>query len=675
MARNDKTFLDLYKHLLTLEFENQWKELCENKDINAILDHSSKNKSGHIGLPDFIYVNEKKKLLILVELKSTIAQHEKEAIPQIKHYLNCFMPGTLESYGVISPEINKALINLRSWNILGIAISGDMDIEYGYRIDTFYIQIDKIIDMNINEIHNEKDYLALFDNLNLEEISSRISQASSTINNLLYDVKEDERPTLLSILLISLFESKNSKYKNTFREQFEEYSPKQLMKQIGIVVPDILGEDGENLPKEKIEMIMSKFGALSNEKVLLESDTIKTILIKLRDDVIPLFETRHNYDIIGKFYQEFLRYAGIVDVQSGIVLTPEHVTELFTNLIDLKKNDVIFDSCCGTGSFLIAGMNKLFDLQTDSKGIEHVRKYQLLGNELKPHMYILAISNMLFRGDGKSNILNYDFFSEEFDINFEKKCKEIGSRPTIGFINPPYSGSFTDYKELQKFKGDKNSKTKNKKPWMKEISFLEKMCRLCSRYVVMIAPPQTFMGENEIRNNLLKSNTLKAVINMPKDLFQPNASTGSSIIVIETNKAHDYNNPVVFYNLKDDGFELAKKKGRRDVYNKWNDIKSKLLKDIDAPYYRNPQNIDEIKNIFVKIQENDEWLIQAFSKVEFDKLSVSDFEKTLKEFIIFNTKKDLNLLDKDLNEIDLLEILQENNASAIDLMEDEHDEV
>ena len=36
MARNDKTFLDLYKHLLTLEFENQWKELCENKDINAI---------------------------------------------------------------------------------------------------------------------------------------------------------------------------------------------------------------------------------------------------------------------------------------------------------------------------------------------------------------------------------------------------------------------------------------------------------------------------------------------------------------------------------------------------------------------------------------------------------------------------------------------------------------
>ena len=80
-------------------------------------------------------------------------------------------------------------------------------------------------------------------------------------------------------------------------------------------------------------------------------------------------------------------------------------------------------------------------------------------------------------------------------------------------------------------------------------------------------------------------------------------------------------------------------------------------------------------NVFFFFLVNDEWLIQAFSKVEFDKLSVSDFEKTLKEFVIFNTKKDLNLLDKDLNEIDLLEILQENNASATDLMGDEHNEV
>lgn len=670
MARNDKTFLSLHKHLLSLKYQFEWRENTENVHINTILKHSSKGKNGNTGLPDFIYVNEKKKLLILIELKTTISQHEKEAIPEIKHYLSCFMPGTLKTYGIYDKEVDESIEEFKSWNILGIAISGDMDIEYSYRIDTFYFQIDNIINMNINEIHSEDDYLALFDNLNLEEISSRISSSSNTINNLLYDVKEDKRPTLLSILLISLYEPKQSVNRNIFRDEFDKYNPKSLMQQISIVVPEMLGEDGENLPKEKIEMIMREFNTLANERVLLETDTIKTILTILKNNVIPLFETRHNYDIIGKFYQEFLRYAGIVDVQSGIILTPEHVTELFTNLIDMKKDDVIFDSCCGTGSFLIAGMNKLLELQTDKIGMDNVKRKQLLGNELKSHMYILAISNMLFRGDGKSNILNYDFFSKDFDLQFENKIKEIGKAPTIGFINPPYSGSFIDYNELNKFKGNKDSKTKNKKPWMKEICFLEKMCRLCSRYVVMIAPPQTFMSESDLRDNILKTNTLKAVINMPKDLFQPNASTGSSIIVIETNRAHDFNKEVVFYNLKDDGFELAKKKGRRDVYKKWNGIKKNLLDDIDSPYYRNPKNIDDINNCFVKIKKNDEWLIQAFSKVEFDKVKKSDFERTLKEFVIFNTKKSLGILDKDLNEIELLEILQENLTSATDIMED-----
>ena len=670
MPRNDKTFLSLHTHLLNLKYINEWRENTENELINVILNHSSKSKNGNIGLPDYIYVNEKKKLLIMIELKSTIGQHEKEAIPQIKHYLSCFIPGTLQSFGIYDVKVNNALNELKKWNILGLAVSGDVCVEYSYRIDTFGIKIDTIVDMNINEIHSEDDYLALFENLNLEEISARISQASNRINNLLYSVKEDKRPTLLSILLISLYESKNG---NLFREQFEIYNPKQLISQIGIIVPDILGEDGENLPKDKIDMIMREFNTFENEKDLLETDTIKTILAILKNNVIPLFDTRNNYDIIGKFYQEFLRYAGIVDVQSGIILTPEHISELFTNLVDLKKDDVIFDSCCGTGSFLIAAMNKLMELQTDSKGRENVRKRQLIGNELKSHMYILAISNMLFRGDGKSNILNFDFFSPEFDDNFEKKIKELDEKPTIGFINPPYSGSFTNYSELQKFKSNKNSNSKNKKPWMKEISFLEKMCKICSRYVVMIAPPQAFMSESDIRDNLLKENTLKAVINMPKDLFQPNASTGSSIIVIETNRPHDFSKHVDFYNLKSDGFELAKKKGRRDVYKRWNRIKKEMLEDIDAPWYRNPKNVNDITHCYVKIKKKDEWLIQAFSKVEFEKITKNDFERTIKEFVIFNTKRDLGLLDKELNEIELLEILQENTISANDIMGDEND--
>ena len=259
--------------------------------------------------------------------------------------------------------------------------------------------------------------------------------------------------------------------------------------------------------------------------------------------------------------------------------------------------------------------------------------------------------------------MNCDFFSKEFDEEFNKMVNGDGNQkgtgmPTIGFINPPYSGSFTDYNDLLEFKRANSDKTKNKnkKPWMKEISFLQKMCRLCSRYVVMIAPPQTFMSKADIRNEILKENTLKAVITMPKDLFQPNASTGSAIIVIETNKKHDYNKKVVFNNLASDGFELAKKKGRRDIYGKWNSIKKKLLLDIDAPLYNNPQNVDEISCCFVEIKSNDEWLLQAHSKFDYEKLTDEHFIKTIKEYAIYHSKRDLDILDKTIPESTLIDI-------------------
>ena len=59
-------------------------------------------------------------------------------------------------------------------------------------------------------------------------------------------------------------------------------------------------------------------------------------------------------------------------------------------------------------------MNKIISLIQNSdrsdkvEAISSVKEKQLIGFELNTTMYISAISNMLFRGDGKSNIYNYD---------------------------------------------------------------------------------------------------------------------------------------------------------------------------------------------------------------------------------------------------------------------------
>lgn len=39
---------------------------------------------------------------------------------------------------------------------------------------------------------------------------------------------------------------------------------------------------------------------------------------------------------------------------------------------------------------------------------------------------------------------------------------------------------------------------------------------------------------------------------MPSDLFQPNAGTFTAVAVLKTNKPHNYDDNVAFYDLKED---------------------------------------------------------------------------------------------------------------------------
>ena len=58
-------------------------------------------------------------------------------------------------------------------------------------------------------------------------------------------------------------------------------------------------------------------------------------------------------------------------------------------------------------------MNKLISIIENSElndkvdSIKKVKEDQLIGFEINPTMYICALSNMLFRGDGKSRIFRF----------------------------------------------------------------------------------------------------------------------------------------------------------------------------------------------------------------------------------------------------------------------------
>ena len=241
---------------------------------------------------------------------------------------------------------------------------------------------------------------------------------------------------------------------------------------------------------------------------------------------------------------------------------------------------------------------------------------------------------------------NFDPLTYHYNV-----LSNIKNKPTIGFINPPYGG-----------------RDNAKNPTKKEIQFLERMLDNCSRYGIIIAPLSTYFKDEVDRERIFSKHTLKYVINMPSELFQPNASTHTAIAVFETNIPHK-NNKVVFYDLKDDGFILSKNKGRTDVLNKWNNIKKQTLNKINNP----SENEDMINLVYKEITAREEWIIQAHSKTDYSNLTEKTFEKSIKEHVVFSTKLKLDLIDKDVDEISLLEILNENNISANDVLNDNSD--
>src|SRR6185369_2005377 len=132
-----------------------------------------------------------------------------------------------------------------------------------------------------------------------------------------------------------------------------------------------------------------------NEKETYFSSILQTI----REEIYPHFlESRE--DIIGHFYHEFLKYSSNSDGKVlGIVLTPSHIADLFCDLAlkvlgreKFNSEDKILDICCGTGTFLVSGF---------SKGISNNNLY---GIEIDADICDLALTNMILRGDGRTNI-------------------------------------------------------------------------------------------------------------------------------------------------------------------------------------------------------------------------------------------------------------------------------
>jgi len=311
------------------------------------------------------------------------------------------------------------------------------------------------------------------------------------------------------------------------------------------------------------------------------------------------------YDVLGRFYTEFIRYAG-TDKKTGLVLTPKHITEFFCEIVNLSEGDVVFDSCCGTGGFLVSAMKHMLDLSGNNEPKKKaIKQNQLIGIEKRTDMFTFACSNMMMSGDGKSHIYQGDSFSEELRIQIKKL------KPTVAFLNPPY-----DVGEDGQLEFIENS-----------LSYIEKGGR-CAAIVQMSCATSEKAAAIQVRERLLAKHTLKAVFSMPNELFHP-VGVVTCVMVFEAGNPHPNSFKPYFGYYKEDGFIKRKNLGRINNGD-WFSIRNRWIEN-----YTNREN-EAGFSVTSKVSAKDEWCAEAHMETDYSLLTNEDFIESLKGYIAFD---------------------------------------
>ena len=547
--------------------------------------------------PEYIITfNDDIHTIIVVECKNSAKKHSSAN-------LDC--PNAFAVDGVLY----YAKFIKEEYNVIAVAISGTTTVNM--KVDAFhwlrgqdtYSPLKKAKDI----ILEPKNYIKLVKGEKLQKAYSldEIRNTAIEMHNCLREIKvvEAHKPIFIAGILIALSDEDFSK-SYTFLPSY-----KAVIQAIQNAIENVLKDSG--IKSERTVYIKQVFKTLQdNTKFssipLIQKKSISWYIEQLEVKIKPMMDYADStVDALGVFYHEFIKYSGGDGSGLGIVLTPQHLTEFMCELANVNKNSKVVDICCGSGSFLVTAMSKMFKL-ANSKEVEQIRLNNLHGVEFDDGLYTLVVANMIIRQDGKSNIYKGDCFN--VDIAKDLKLKNLN----VGLMNPPYS---------QK---DKN-----------ELEFVEQLLDILTPggVGVVIVPMSCAIGTKfkQERERLFKKNTLKAVFSMPDDVFYP-TGTNPCIMVWEAHTPHDGKQETFFGYCKNDGFVKRKKLGRIDYCGKWQGILEQWLK-----LYRNRDVVDGL-SARKAVKHDDEWLCEAYMKTDYSKLTQDDFQKTINDYLAYLVK-------------------------------------
>lgn len=279
-----------------------------------------------------------------------------------------------------------------------------------------------------------------------------------------------------------------------------------------------------------------------------------------------------NIDVKGKAYEEIV--GSNLRGDRGEFFTPRNACQMAVQMIDPRPGEKILDPACGTGGFLITAMNhslSLLDTQersqwsdpTAGSELERQELYRkrdeylrecVAGLDLNPDLVRAAKMNMVMNNDGSGNLEQANSLAHPHTWSEEaRKLAPLGGFDIV-FTNPPFGVNiiiddteilsqfdlaavwdFRDGRWQKRLDKASNVVLQNSQP--PEILFIER----CIQFLKPGTGRMAMVVPNGILNNpaygyirqwIMNSTQVLAVIDMARDLFQPRNDTQTSMVLM-----------------------------------------------------------------------------------------------------------------------------------------------
>ncbi len=492
-------------------------------------------------------------------------------------------------------------------------VSGKNNYGVGQKIDNYtdfsFLKSDNF-DKFIEKAKNTKtppEQLAIIKHEKDQEIDKSLTKLNNEIFSEEQGLGEETRMYLIFAAILATIDNKDNI--SISEENSKIFNNKHLTG--GKVILDKIQEFliYRELPQIKKDFVINQLTPIlldeNINKIENGDSQLKRVFIKTIDQIGLYYKIGLTTDFTGKLFNEMYNWLGFSqDKLNDVVLTPTYVSTLLVKLARIDKDSFVWDFATGSAGLLIAAMNEMLeDAKKNIKSPDKLRQkeieikaQQLLGIEILPEVYMLAILNMILMGDGSSKILNKDSI---------KDFKNEDNFPANAFIlNPPYSAPGNGMVFVQKA--------------------LEMMDKGYASIII-----QNSAGSGKAINynkDILQKHTLVASIKMPVDIFIGKANVNTNIYVFKVGEKHKSKSRVKFIDFSDDGYTRTNRKKA-----------SNNLKDTDRAKERYEELVNLIEfgeselNIFTS-KEYHEDTINPNNGADWNQSSPIDTKPTLDDF-------------------------------------------